>query len=88
MHVKCLGGTLAQLLINVIVFCNCSDQKAFFFGWNAIVVQIPNPGQIKIEEAGGEEEKQGCNASLRRIKKEKLTTLTFTPAHLYLCVLS
>ena len=58
MRVKCLGGTLARFLLNVIVFCNCSAQQAFFFfGWNAIAVRIPNPGQIQIEEGGGEEEK-------------------------------
>ena len=57
MRVKCLGGTLARFLSNVIVFCSCSAQQAFSFGWNAIVVRIPNPGQREIEEGGGEEEK-------------------------------
>ena len=58
MRVKCLGGTLARFLSNVIVFCNCSAQQAFlFFGWNAIVVRIADAGQIEIEEGGGEEEK-------------------------------
>ena len=57
MRVKCLGGTLARFLSNIIGFCNCSVQQAFFFRRNAIVVRIPNPGQIEIEEGGGEEEK-------------------------------
>ena len=55
MRDKCLGGTLAWFLSNVIVFCNCSVQQGFFFCWNAIVVRILNPGQIEIEEGGGEE---------------------------------
>ena len=52
---KCLGGTFARFLSNFIVFCNCSAQQAFFFGMNAIVVRIPRPGQIEIEEGECEE---------------------------------
>ena len=86
MRVKCLGGTLTRFLLTVIVFCNCSAQQAFFFGWNAIVVRIPNPSQIEIEEGGGDEEKLTLRGQARsqcdskKNLKKRLTTLTFAPS--------
>ena len=71
MRVKCLGGTLARFLSNVIVFCNCSAQQAFCFGWNAIVVRITNPGQIEIEEGGGQEEKLTLRGQARSQSQSK-----------------
>ena len=45
----------------VFVKCHCVLQffcaTGVFFGWNTIVVRIPSPGQIQIEEGGGEDGK-------------------------------
>ena len=65
MRVKCLGGTLARFLSNVIVFCNCSAQQAYFFGWNTIAVRIPSPSQIEIVEGECEEEKRTLGGQAR-----------------------
>ena len=56
----------------------------FFFRRNAIAVRIPNPGQIEIEEGGGEEEKLAFRGQARLQCESKKNF----KKNLYLCVLS
>ena len=56
-----LRGFCQILLGFAIVLRN----RRFFFRRNAIVVRIPNPGQIEIEEGGGEEEKLALRGQAR-----------------------
>ena len=57
-----LRGFCQILLGFAIVLRN---RRFFFFRLNAIVVRIPNPGQIEIEEGGGEEEKLALRGQAR-----------------------